>query len=198
MPKRRYPKPKYNSKVGTPVQEPSRFIANAKSMRTEKLPTANGPTSRGVINLDYNLIAIAACFFLSGFAALVYQAAWLRQLGVVFGTSHIAVATVLAAYMAGLATGAAIAARFIDRIQRPVLVYGILELTIGVSALLVPTLLSAAQQLLVWLYGHQAVPAEANGTAQSVFYLIATFLIFAVPTGAMGATLPLLTRHAVH
>ena len=35
------------------------------------------------------LAALAACFFLSGFAALLYQAAWLKKLGVVFGTSHI-------------------------------------------------------------------------------------------------------------
>ena len=97
------------------------------------------------------LLALAACFFLSGFAALLYQAAWLKKLGVVFGTSHIAVATVLAAYMAGLALGAALAARFAPAVRRPVLVYGVLEGFIGITALLVPVLLGVAQLVFIAL-----------------------------------------------
>ena len=49
---------------------------------------------------------VCGCFSLSGLAALVYQTAWMRQFALVFGTSELAVATVLAAYMAGLALGA--------------------------------------------------------------------------------------------
>lgn len=143
------------------------------------------------------LSAVAVCFLLSGFAALLYQAAWLKKLAVVFGTSHLAVATVLAAYMAGLAVGAALAARMADRVRRPILVYGLLEALIGVSALLVPTLLDAAQALFVLLYGGQPAPVSAGGIGQSLYYLSATFLVLAVPTGAMGATLPLLSKYAV-
>ena len=141
--------------------------------------------------------AVAVCFLLSGFAALLYQAAWLKKLAVVFGTSHLAVATVLAAYMAGLAGGAALAARVADRVRRPILVYGLLEALIGISALLAPALLDAAQALFVFLYGGQAAPASAGGISQSLYYLCATFLVLAVPTGAMGATLPLLSKYAV-
>ena len=54
------------------------------------------------------LIGVVACFVLSGFAALLYQTAWMRQFSIVFGTSELAVATVLSAYMAGLALGAAV------------------------------------------------------------------------------------------
>ena len=54
----------------------------------------------------WTLVGIALCFALSGFAALLYQTAWTRQFSLVFGTSELAVATVLAAYMAGLALGA--------------------------------------------------------------------------------------------
>lgn len=143
------------------------------------------------------LCAVAVCFLLSGFAALLYQAAWLKKLAVVFGTSHLAVATVLAAYMAGLAGGAALAARMADRVRRPILVYGLLEALIGISALLAPALLDAAQMLFVFLYGGQPTPASAGGIGQSLYYLCATFLVLAVPTGAMGATLPLLSKYAV-
>ena len=141
--------------------------------------------------------AVAVCFLLSGFAALLYQAAWLKKLAVVFGTSHLAVATVLAAYMAGLAGGAALAARMADRVRRPILVYGLLEALIGISALLAPALLDAAQALFVFLHGGQPAPASAGGIGQSLYYLCATFLVLAVPTGAMGATLPLLSKYAV-
>ncbi|MXW44709.1 MAG: hypothetical protein F4109_05505 [Gammaproteobacteria bacterium] len=87
---------------------------------------------------------VAVCFVLSGFAALLYQTAWMRQLSTVFGTSELAVATVLAAYMAGLAFGAAVAARYVDRIRNPILVYGILEAAIALSAMAVPYLLELA------------------------------------------------------
>ena len=40
------------------------------------------------------------CFFLSGLAALIYETAWTREFSFVFGTSNLAIATVLAAYMA--------------------------------------------------------------------------------------------------
>ena len=68
---------------------------------------------------------VVACFVLSGFAALLYQTAWMRQFSLVFGTSELAVAAVLSAYMGGLALGAIVAARFVHRITRPVLFYGI-------------------------------------------------------------------------
>ena len=68
------------------------------------------------------LWGVVACFVLSGFAALLYQTAWLRQFSLVFGTSELAVAAVLAAYMGGLAAGAAVAGRLLARVRRPVLV----------------------------------------------------------------------------
>ena len=42
------------------------------------------------------MVLLALCFVLSGLAALVYQTAWTRQFALVFGTSELAVATVLA------------------------------------------------------------------------------------------------------
>ena len=143
-------------------------------------------------------VAVSACFFLSGFAALLYQMAWMRQLSTVFGTSELAVATVLAAYMAGLALGAAIAARVVDRIRRPILVYGILEAVIAISALAVPFLLQLAGIIYAAMFGGLPQPPDASGLGQSMFYLSATFLVLVVPTACMGATLPLVARYAVH
>jgi spermidine synthase len=141
--------------------------------------------------------ALLACFFLSGFAALLYQTAWTREFGAVFGTSELAVATVLAAYMGGLASGAALAGRLGTRVRRPVLVYGLLELGVAVAALAVPLAIRAATALEVAVLGGRELPADAGGIASALFYLLCAFAILLVPTTFMGATLPLLARHAV-
>ena len=147
---------------------------------------------------DFGLLAgVSACFLLSGFAALLYQTAWLRQFSIAFGTSELAVATVLAAYMAGLGAGAAIAGRLMGRIRRPILVYGLLEGGIAVTALCVPALLDGAGWLHVWALGGLPELPGSGGLAQPLYYLCVSFLILALPTGFMGATLPLLTRYAV-
>jgi spermidine synthase len=143
-------------------------------------------------------VAVSLCFFLSGFAALLYQIAWMRQLSVVFGTSELAVATILAAYMAGLALGAAIAARVMHRIRRPILVYGVLEATVAISAIAVPFLLQLVGVIYAAIFGGLPQPPDASGMGQSLFYLVATFVVLAVPTACMGATLPMVTRYAVH
>jgi len=144
------------------------------------------------------LFAVALCFALSGFAALLYQTAWTRQFSLVFGTSELAVATVLAAYMAGLAMGARAVEKFLDRVRQPVLVYGILEFGIGAAALAVPLLLVAAEKLMVALLGGQPEPPGSDGWVQTAFYVVTAFAVLVIPTALMGATLPLLTRHAVH
>jgi len=109
---------------------------------------------------------VVACFVLSGFAALLYQTAWMRQFSLVFGTSELAVAAVLSAYMGGLALGAILAARFVDRITRPVLFYGLLEGGIAVSALSVPSLLKLASLAYVGVFGGQPEPVDASGLGQ--------------------------------
>ncbi len=144
------------------------------------------------------LAVLSLCFFLSGFAALLYQTAWQREFSVVFGTSELAVATVLAVYMGGLALGAGLAERYVGRIGRPVLLYGLLEAGIGLAALAVPLALGQAQELYAGLLGGQPLPPDARTLGQSLFYVLAGFVILALPTGLMGATLPVLMRSAVH
>ncbi|CAG0971270.1 Polyamine aminopropyltransferase [Myxococcaceae bacterium] len=146
---------------------------------------------------DLRLTLVLVCFLLSGFAALLYQTVWTREFAFVFGTSELAVATVLAAYMGGLAGGAAIAGRFAERVRRPVLTYGLLELGIAASALAVPVAVGLSTDLYVALFGGADTPPTAGGGLQAVYYLLSSFLILFVPTGLMGATLPMLARHAV-
>jgi len=155
------------------------------------------PAPAGRARGTATFVGVAACFVLSGFAALLYQTAWMRQFSILFGTSELAIVSVLAAYMGGLALGSAIAGRLAHRIRRPVLAYGILEAGIAGGALLVPVGLAAANKLLQIFLGGQSAPPQADSISHSLFYVAATFAVILVPTTLMGATLPLLTRYAV-
>ena len=77
------------------------------------------------------------------------------------------------------------------------LVYGILEAGIALSALAVPLLLFAARVLYASVLGDQPAPPDAATIGQPIFYLLVAFVVLAIPTGFMGATLPLLIRYAV-
>ncbi len=136
--------------------------------------------------MDTRFALLLACFFLSGFAALLYQTAWTRELSFVFGTSELAVAAVLAAYMGGLALGAAAAARYAMRLRRPVLAYGVLELAIALSALSVPAGIRLINALYVGLLGGGRELLEGGAAAAALFQLGAAFAVLLPPTAFMG------------
>lgn len=135
---------------------------------------------------------LAPLFFLSGGTALVYQTLWVRQLHLVFGTSQFAIATVLAAFMGGLALGGFWAARSADGLLRPLARYGWLELAIGAYALVFPALLDIVTPGLLQLHRGLSPSPAVFGVLQ--FGVVAVLLL--VPTTCMGATLPLLARFA--
>ncbi len=130
-------------------------------------------------------------FFCSGMTGLVYETVWGRELHLVFGTSQFAIATVLAAFMTGLSLGGWAASRVGGRLGRPLHAYAALEATIGLFALLFPTLLTGlAPVYLAFFQALQPGPL-AFGTFQ--FALLGTTLL--IPTACMGATLPILARY---
>src|SRR6266576_3934705 len=81
---------------------------------------------------NFFLPGLLICFFFSGAAGLIYQVAWGKALGLIFGHTAYAIATVLAVFMAGLATGSASLGRLTARHSRPIASYGWIEL--GVAA----------------------------------------------------------------
>ena len=140
---------------------------------------------------------VAACFLISGFAALLYETVWLRQFSILLGTSEQALAVVLASYMGGLAFGSLVASRYVHRVRRPLLTYGILECGIALSALFVPVGLWLAGRLQVLMFGGDPEPPDAGSWTHVLFCLAASFSLILVPTALMGATLPMLARHVV-
>ncbi len=133
--------------------------------------------------------AVFALFFVSGIAGLIYQVLWLRRLSLVFGVTVYAASTVLAAFMAGLAIGSALAGRVLTRGRSPLAAFGLAEILVGVTGLLSPLLLDAASSLYLAL--HQASPDSLS--VLTVARLVSSFMILIVPTAMMGITLPLLS-----
>src|SRR5215469_6294035 len=78
--------------------------------------------------------AVTLCFFLSGAAGLIDQVVWSKALGLVFGHTAYAVATVLAVFMAGLAAGSAWIGRAGDRSRKPIVLYAWLEFGVAATA----------------------------------------------------------------
>src|SRR2546425_9106804 len=83
----------------------------------------NLPKSSSADLLDWYssriITPIAICFILSGATGLIYEVLWARMLGLVFGATTLAVSTVLASFMGGLALGSALAGRVAARFERP-------------------------------------------------------------------------------
>ncbi|MDL1959414.1 MAG: hypothetical protein LWX01_05290, partial [Deltaproteobacteria bacterium] len=78
-------------------------------------------------------------FFLSGATGLIYEIAWAGMLRTVFGSSTLAIVTVLTSFMAGLALGSFYLGRVATRTDNPLRLYAWLETGIGIYA---PVLIS--------------------------------------------------------
>jgi hypothetical protein len=86
-------------------------------------------------------IMLQAMVFLSGFACLIYQILWMRQLGLFFGNTSHAAALTLAVFFAGIAFGSWFWGRRCALMDKPLSAYGWLELgiaTAGAAVLAAP------------------------------------------------------------
>ena len=131
-------------------------------------------------------------FLASGATSLVYETVWERQLHLIFGTSQVAVSTVLAAFMTGLALGGFGGAKWADRVERPIRAYAILEALIGLYALVFPWIVELIQPVYESFY-HAFEPSQ---TAFGAFQFLLLGIALLPPTFCMGMTLPLLSRFA--
>ena len=116
-------------------------------------------------------------YVLSGASGLTFEILWARQLGTVLGATTQAIATVIAVFMAGLALGGVVGARLAGRVERPMRVYGAVELAIAAVSVGVCHLLPALEAL-------PALPARYG----------VSLLALLVPSALMGLTFPLVVE----
>ncbi|MCC6744988.1 MAG: fused MFS/spermidine synthase [Acidobacteria bacterium] len=130
------------------------------------------------------------CFLLSGASGLVFQVVWMRELTLIFGATTLAVSTVLAVFMGGLALGGLAGGRLADRNRRPLRLYAWLEIAIGLYGLAIPSIFDA----LPLVYQPLWRAAGLSFLALSLVRFALAGATLAIPTVLMGATLPLLSR----
>jgi spermidine synthase len=133
------------------------------------------------------------CFFTSGATGLVFEIVWTRQLTLVFGSTTLAISTVLTSFMGGLALGSHLLGKRADRVRDPLRAYALCEGGIGAFALLIPLVLQGYPGL-----NHSLWSAFGDRYwLLSVLRFLASAALLIVPTTLMGATLPLLARYVV-
>ncbi len=130
----------------------------------------------------------AVCFFTSGAAGLIYEAVWSKQLSYMLGSSLHAVATVVAAFLGGLALGARFLGVPLTRRPGRLRAYARLELGVGIAAALLLPALHALDPLVGVLYRALGAGSVGFGLAR----LVLLFIVLVPPAALMGATLPVL------
>ncbi|MCE7985553.1 MAG: spermine synthase [Caldilinea sp. CFX5] len=129
-------------------------------------------------------------FFLTGAAALIYQVTWVRQATLVFGVSVYAYSIVLAAFMGGMALGSYWLGRRAATINRPLRLFGLLQVGIAFCGFGVPYGLKAIMPLYATLVQQDIAGPWLLLPVRILFAL----LLLTPATILMGATLPLLTK----
>ena len=132
----------------------------------------------------------ATLFIFSGISGLVYQVVWARKLQISFGVTAFAVSAVLAAYFLGLALGSIIGGRYSDHVRSPLLVYGIVEIVVGITAILITPYID---RLDIFVIPLQAFVGENFWFLQGSRFFI-TLAVLLVPTTLLGMTMPLMSR----
>lgn len=129
-------------------------------------------------------------FALSGFAAMVYQVAWTRVLSLMIGSSTYAFTIIVTAFILGIGIGSVVFSRWIDRARHLLLGFGVVEIGIGLSALVfVPILGRLPVDMAALIVRHH----QSFARLQLVEFVVTTALLL-VPTTLMGVTFPIVAK----
>lgn len=136
-------------------------------------------------------VLVWVLFVFSGACGLIYEVLWCRQLGLLFGNTAHSLSTVLTAFMGGLAIGSFVAGRLAHKVRRPFMVYGVLEVAIGVYCALLPMLFGETSPLIPM---YRSLYGDTGSDSLVAVRLLVSLVLLMIPTTFMGATLPLLTH----
>ena len=150
-----------------------------------------GPEAESVAPRTTGSVRLAlAVSFLSGLGALAHETAWARALVLLIGPTAYAFAFVVAAVIAGLSAGSALAGQVADRIRRPALALAFVQAGIVTCAL-------AIVPLVGWL------PVPIGETTRALLDEpgrllvregLGTLLVLFLPSAFFGASFPLAVR----
>lgn len=143
---------------------------------------------------DRNLrLCVIPLFFLSGSAALVYQVLWVRELGLLFGSTAQAVAITISIFFSGLAAGEWYWGERARRTRSPLLCFGLIEIGVSIAALayFAPNLVY--HELYPILYS----AFEHSRVLDTLSRAIIAFLLLFPAAFLMGGTLPMMGQFLI-
>jgi len=143
-----------------------------------------------VWTLSHRLLFTA--IFISGFSALIYQLIWVRLLGLVFGVSSFAVATVVAVFLLGLGLGGYAFGRWSERTRDPLRIYMYVELGIAATSLLSYLVI---ETLPVYRYLYEYAYNNLGFYGLSVARLALSLIVLLPPVFLIGGTMPLIAKY---
>jgi spermidine synthase len=129
---------------------------------------------------------------LSGFACLIYQILWMRQAGLLFGSTSQATALTLAVFFGGLSTGGCYWGKRCGKSPSPLRTCGWLELGIAAAGSVILIAPFVVPRVYPMLYQE-----NGSGLALTAFKVSATLLMVFPASFLMGGTLPMLGQAAV-
>lgn len=150
------------------------------------------------ISLNSRLILFS--YFLSGFAAIALEVLWTRVLVLTIGGSTYAFSIVLAVFLSGIALGSGAGSWILSRIlanykriganERMVVIFGILQLTLGISVMLLLPVLGNLPIIFLTVFKSFG---STFANLQLGLFLLTSLIIF-VPTFLMGVAFPVIIK----
>ena len=126
---------------------------------------------------------LAVLYTASGLTGVAYEVLWARMLSLQFGASIFGVVFTVTAFMAGLGLGSLFGARW--QVKRPIAAFALLELSVAVYALILPSLLHGASG------GIDHLSSSLSPMAWFGFQGLVSLILLMIPAAAMGASFPM-------
>lgn len=124
-------------------------------------------------------------FGLSGMTSLIYEVTWTRPLQLMLGSTVYVVSVILSTFMIGFALGAFLFRNFADRHEKPLLLFGKLELGIGLYGLIVFFLFDLLSGIFLKM---------GASSWERALQLILCFLVLILPATLFGASWPVFSK----
>lgn len=168
----------------------SATVPKEKRSKKEKQPAQSIPVK--IRQYDSRTAKLALWLFgVAGFVSLAYEVIWTRALIFFVSSTTYSFTIILMTFLAGIALGSLVMAKWVDRLKRLLLWFSLFEIIIAIAAILtIPLFMNlniVQNELLRILHSN-------NWTQVSALLFVTAFLILIIPTICMGAVFPVVNR----
>jgi len=131
---------------------------------------------------------ILVLFFFSGFAALMLENVWIRYFDMIYGNSILSFSLVVASFLIGLGLGSFAAKYLMRSIQNKILLFSLIELSIGLISLILLLVFPNIEKIYLELF------FGVESYSAFIWLLgVVAIIVLLIPTTLMGMTLPIIS-----